>query len=514
MNGLQTTTAQGRYLTGLAALTLMVALMLSLVSPTWAEPATITFLHTNDVYEISPKRGKGGMARLAAMLNKERGAASHAITTFGGDLLSPSVMSGLTKGAQMIELLNAIGMDVAVPGNHEYDFGPKILDQRVAASKFPWLASNVFDASGKLANGMVATHVVQAGAYKVGFFGVISPESKTLSSPGPDIRFTDVIKAANISVAALKTQGADVIVALTHLDFDDDRALARSVKGINLILGGHDHEPITFFERGVMIFKAGHDAHYLGAIDLTVNYVEKRGKKKLVVDYGWRMLPVRKGAGDASVQKIVDRHEAALGKELDVVIGSTGVELDTRRSSVRSMETNFGNLIAEAMQAAVGADVGMANGGGIRGNRTYDAGSKLTRRDILTELPFGNVTVKLEMSGAVLLETLENGVSRIEDGAGRFPQISGMRFVYNPKAKAGSRIVTVTIGGKPLDTNATYTMATNDYSAGGGDGYKMLKKAKNLIDASAATYMATDVMNYIEAKGKIAPKVDGRISTP
>jgi 2',3'-cyclic-nucleotide 2'-phosphodiesterase (5'-nucleotidase family) len=178
------------------------------------------------------------------------------------------------------------------------------------------------------------------------------------------------------------------------------------------------------------------------------------------------------------------------------------------------METNMGNLIAEAQRVGVDADVGMANGGGIRGDRTYDAGTELTRRDILTELPFGNVTVKLEMSGALLLEVLENGVSKIEDGAGRFPQIAGMSFVYDPTAPSGSRVVSAKVGGKTLDVNATYTMATNDYSAGGGDGYSMLKKAKVLIDASAATYMATMVMDYIEAQGTIAPMVDGRISTP
>jgi 5'-nucleotidase / UDP-sugar diphosphatase len=498
----------------MAALTLMFGLITSVTFPLSAEPTTVTFLHTNDVYEITAKRGKGGLARLAYLLNNERRSASHAITTFGGDLLSPSVMSGLTKGAQMIELLNAIGMDMAVLGNHEYDFGPEVLDQRVAQSKFPWLASNVFDASGKHPHGTQNTRVIQAGDYKVGFFGVLTPETESLSSPGPDIRFADVIETAKASVAALKDQGADVIVALTHLDFSDDRLLARSVKGINLILGGHDHEPVTFFERGVMIFKAGHDAHFLGAVDLTMDYVEKRGKKKLVVDYGWRMVPVRKGEVDADVQAIVDRHEAALDEKLNIVIGTTSVELDSRRSSVRSMETNMGNLIAEAMMVSVGADVGMTNGGGIRGNRTYDAGTKLTRRDILSELPFGNVTVKLEMTGSVLLETLENGVSKIEDGGGRFPQISGMRFVYDPSLQAGSRVVSVNVGGKPLDPKATYTMATNDYSAGGGDGYSMLKQAKNLIDASAATYMATDVMNHIEAKGTIAPTVDGRISTP
>jgi 2',3'-cyclic-nucleotide 2'-phosphodiesterase (5'-nucleotidase family) len=143
------------------------------------------------------------------------------------------------------------------------------------------------------------------------------------------------------------------------------------------------------------------------------------------------------------------------------------------------------------MRAGVGADIAITNGGGIRGDRTYDAGTVLTRKDVLTELPFGNVTVLLELSGADVKAALENGVSQVEKGAGRFPQVSGMSFSYDPAASAGARIDAVKIGGKPLDPAAVYRVATNDYMAGGGDGYAVLKKGKALIDASGATYMAT-----------------------
>ncbi|MCK5621763.1 MAG: 5'-nucleotidase C-terminal domain-containing protein, partial [Alphaproteobacteria bacterium] len=186
---------------------------------------------------------------------------------------------------------------------------------------------------------------------------------------------------------------------------------------------------------------------------------------------------------------------------------------DTQRASVRTAETNFGNLIADAMRAGVGADIAIANGGGIRGDRTYEAGTVLTRKDVLTELPFGNVTVLLELSGADVLAALENGVSQVEEKAGRFPQVSGLSFTYDPSAAAGSRVVEVMIGGKKLDKAKTYKVATNDYMAGGGDGYAALKKGKVLIDASGATYMATMVMNYIAANAPVSPKVEGRIKT-
>ena len=187
--------------------------------------------------------------------------------------------------------------------------------------------------------------------------------------------------------------------------------------------------------------------------------------------------------------------------------------LDSRRASVRSQETNLGNIIADAMREAVGAEVALANGGGIRGDRTYEAGTILTRKDILTELPFGNVTVLIELSGADLLAALENGVSEVENGAGRFPQVSGLSFLYDPKAPKGSRVAEVAVGGTALEPGRLYKVATNDYLLGGGDGYSSLKGAKALIDAAGAKLLASTVMDYIAANEPVAPKIEGRIRT-
>jgi len=178
---------------------------------------------------------------------------------------------------------------------------------------------------------------------------------------------------------------------------------------------------------------------------------------------------------------------------------------------VRLGEAAIGNLIADVMRDGVDADVGYANGGGIRGKKIYAPGTTITRRDILSEMPFGNVVVKLELTGAQIWDALENGVSQVESNAGRFPQVSGVSFIYNPKAKAGSRVISAKIGGQPLNKGRTYTVATNNYAAGGGDGYSVFKKAKVIIDASGATILAGMVMDYIKAKGSVSPKVEGRI---
>jgi 5'-nucleotidase / UDP-sugar diphosphatase len=171
----------------------------------------------------------------------------------------------------------------------------------------------------------------------------------------------------------------------------------------------------------------------------------------------------------------------------------------------------MGNLIADALREALQADVALVNGGGIRGNRLYEAGTPLTRRDILQEMPFGNPGVLVELSGADLLAALENGVSQVENKAGRFPQVSGLRLTYNPGKPAGSRVLDVQVGGKALDRTATYRVATNDFLLKGGDGYSSLSKGKVLIDASGGSLMATTVMHYITTKGSVAPQVEGRI---
>jgi 5'-nucleotidase/UDP-sugar diphosphatase len=493
---------------------LRLALLLVLLAPmaALAQSAKVTFFHTNDVYEISPVRGWGGLAEYATVLKRERAQAPNSLTTFGGDLISPSLMSGLTKGSQMIELYNALGTDVAVLGNHEFDFGDDVLKARMNESKFPWLAGNLTGPDGKLFHTATATMMKEFGGLKVGLFGVLTPETQSLSSPGKDLKFEEYIAASTRLVKQLKDQGADVVVGLTHLNIAEDRDLAKRVKGIDLILGGHDHEPITYYEGTTLIHKAGFDAHWFAAVDLQITKrAQPSGPARIEVVHGWRMIPIVGVPADPEIAAIVKKHTDKLDAELNVKIGTSTVALSSKRDDVRTQETAMGNLISDAIREAVGGDVGLTNGGGIRGDKTYDAGVTLTRRDILSELPFGNKTVLLELKGADLKEAMETSVGRVEEKQGRFMQVSGMTVVYDPKAAAGKRVVEIKVGGQPLDPNKIYKVATNEYVAGGGDGFEVLKKGKQLIDESSAKLMATQVIDYVTAKGTVSPKVEGRI---
>jgi len=497
--------------TRLAAAPLL-AIMLGAGLPAWAQSGTLTFLHVNDVYEIAPAKGQGGFGPLMTLLKRERAAAPDAITTVGGDFLSPSLLSGTTRGEQMITLFNAIGVDAVTFGNHEFDFGPDLLKQRMAESKFPWIGTNVRSADGSAFAGTVPSWTRTIDGITIGFLGLITPDTARLSGAGPSLDFPPVLETAAAAVKELRAKGAAVVVALTHLTIEEDRELASKVKGIDLILGGHDHDPISFYEGSTLILKAGHDAQYLGVVKLAVETKDAgKGPATTTVPTEWRFVTTAGVAPDPEVETVVEGYTRRLDSDLAAVIGTTTTELDSRKDVVRSREASMGNLIADAMRDTLKADVAITNGGGIRADALHPAGSTLTRKDIFAELPFGNVGVLVEMSGQDLISTLEHGVSKVEEKAGRFPQVSGLTMTYDPKAPAGRRVTSIMVGGKPVDPQATYRVATNDYMLKGGDGYAAFPRSKVIVDASGAVLLATIVMNYVEAKKTVAPAVDGRI---
>jgi 5'-nucleotidase/UDP-sugar diphosphatase len=406
-------------------------------------------------------------------------------------------------------MLNAVGVDYMVLGNHEWDFGPEIARKRIWESNFPVLASNAIDIDGLPIDGTVRTAMVQVGPFRVGIMGLITPKTKVLASPKSDT-FLPVLDTAAALSNELKGQGADLIVALAHLDYVQDMELMQSGL-VDVILSGHDHYHIAWDNGKSVWMDSGEDAEKVGVMDVHMKSYMKSGKKRFSWEADMSFVDTKNIPEDTAIAAKVKSYEDLLSKELDIEIGKTTTELDSRKNTVRTEEAAIGNLIADAMRDGVGADIGMANGGGIRAKKIYAPGTMITRRDILSELPFGNVVVKLGLTGAQVWDALENGVSQVESNAGRFPQVSGVSFIYNPKAKAGSRVISVTVGGITLNKGRTYTLATNDYAAGGGDGYSVFKKGKVIIDASGATLLAGTVMNYIKVKGIVSPKVEGRI---
>jgi len=470
-----------------------------------AGAAEITLLQVNDWDRFEEKDGRGGYARLLTILEAENAAADNVLFIHAGDAISPSLLSGFDQGAHMIELLNTLPLDLFILGNHEFDFGPEVAAERVAEATFDVVNSNVRMAEGELFPGTIASKLIEVEGFTLGFYGLTTPDTMEIASPG-DTVFEPVVETAERMRSELEAAGADLVIAAVHTGWGEDMTLMEA--GVaDLIMTGHDHDLRILYDVGIAMVESASQAEYVTAIDLTLEREDDRVSWRPAFRTLDSAAYAPSEVGGERIQPYLDR----LSEELDVEIGETLVDLDTRRSTVRSEESNFGNLVADAMRAATGADVGLTNGGGIRGDRIYEAGHILTRRDVLTELPFGNVTVLVEVSGADLLEALENGFSRVEDGAGRFPQVSGMSVVWDPGKPAGNRVVEVTVGGEALDPEATYKIATNDYMLGGGDGYTSLADGEVLIDPAAGRLMANTVADHIAGLDGVAIEAEGRI---
>jgi 5'-nucleotidase len=490
--------------------TLVLWLLLALCSAAQERPVKITLLQLNDVYTIAPvdKGGvNGGFDRVETLRQRAFKENPNSIFVMGGDTLSPSVASNLFKGAQMIEGWNAVHLDVAVLGNHEFDFGDEVLLERMKESRFVWLASNVRNRkTGQIFAGMPATLVRELGGVKVGFFGLLTPETIQTSRAGPDVEITDPVACARAMVAELRGQGCQVVVAMTHLNLAEDLEVAAKVEGIDVICGGHEHTLLGGMVGRTPIFKWGSDARMLGKIDLTV---QGGGVKHI----DWIGLPVNKDVpGDPVVSAMIKRYEDKLNQALGQPIGTTELELNALQIDNRNMETNLGDFIADSYRRALNADVAFLNGGSIRSNQMLPAGT-LTRRDIMTVLPFENPVVKVEIPGRVLRQAMEHGLSLVGSvpEAGQFPQVSGMVIKYDARKPPGSRIVEFLVGGEPLRDDMPYTMASNTFVLAGGDGYTMLEGLKFLVTAEAGPVEPATVIRAIEAAKTIAPRVEGRI---
>jgi 5'-nucleotidase len=447
------------------------------------------------------------LARVATLKKQIIAKQPNSLFLFSGDTISPSVASRTFKGKQMIAAWNALGLDYATLGNHEFDFGPEVLVQRITDSKFKWICANITDkTTGKPFDNIDRYVIRNVGGVNVGIFGLITPDTLRSSHTGPNVDILDPCKTAQQLVPEMRAHGAQVIIALTHLTMFQDKQVARCVP-LDLIVGGHEHVVLQSVSGGAPILKAGSDAVNLGRIDITYSDAAKK-----VESIDWQLLPVNnKIQDDPAVAAVVNEYEGQLKAELDVPVGETTVELDATQLSNQTEETNLGDFIGDAYRADNGAEIALFNGGSVRSNTKYAPG-KLTRRDVLSILPFENPIVKLEVSGAVVRQALEHGVATVGTKAGgRFPQVSGMSFSYDARKPPGSRVSDVLVNGKPLDDSRNYTLTTNGYITTGGDGYTMFKNAKYLLNEEDGNSESVALLNAITKAKVISPQVQGRI---
>ncbi|MGL4237985.1 bifunctional metallophosphatase/5'-nucleotidase [Tabrizicola sp.] len=492
---------------GISRLAVLAAL---LAAPAGAETVKLTLLGVGDVYNFEEEDGRGGFARLNAVARAERAANPNTLYVFNGDMLSPSLASGFDKGQNTIDFTNLVPFDLAVPGNHEFDFGPENFFEKMKASKYPWAAINITNADGSPIEGLGGVMMKEMAGLKIALIPVAQDTSPEVSSTG-SLKFLPTVEMGIAAAEKAIEDGADLVVGVVQTNMANDRELIAS-HAFDVILSGDDHSYATAYDGVTAYVETSVDGQLLTPIDLTVEItMTEDGKREISWTPAFRFIDTATVTPDPESVAMADALRATLDANLNVEIGTLESPMDSRRNVVRTEESAMGNLIADAMRDMTGADIAIMNGGGIRGDTTYDAGKKLTRRDILTELPFGNTTVVTELPGSQILLALENGVSRVEDGAGRFPQVSGLSFAFDASAAAGSRVSEVMVGGAALEADKLYKVAVNDFILGGGDGYDALGGGRIITDGPTGQLVANDVMAYVEKLGTVNVAVEGRI---
>ncbi|VAW23198.1 5'-nucleotidase, partial [hydrothermal vent metagenome] len=376
-------------------------------SPVMAQQVNVTFLVAADIYEMAVDNARGGFSRAAAVVRNERAKGGNLVYVWAGDAISPSLLSGFDKGSHVIDLINMEPPDIFVPGNHEFDFGKDIFNQRMGDLRSEKLAANLRNADGSLVAGFADTKMLDYDGVKIGIVGLTAEDSSTKSSPG-DLVFTSSVDTLVANAAALRKQGADLVVAVTHSGWPVDQQLMNT-GAVDIVLSGDDHDLRVFYDGNVAFAEPTADAYNLVAVDVAINVSTRNDRRRVKWYPKFRIIDTEGVAVPADYAAKVAALQTGLDKELNVVIGTVTTPLDTRKAMVRTQETAFGNLVTDAMKNAVGADIAITNGGGIRSNREYEANYQITRKDILSELPFGNLTLLLEVSGADIIAALENG---------------------------------------------------------------------------------------------------------
>ena len=494
-----------------------IAFSLLLVAVLWGAPAAtaapttrLTLVFVCDVYQMSADaNGRGGMAKIAGTIDAERARGGHVVVAHGGDTISPSLMSGLDHGAYMIDLLNLVKPDIFVPGNHEFDFGPAVFARRMGEAAFPVLAANLAGPDGKPLAGIGNEFSRVFDGVKVTFIGLTADDSPVRSSPG-NLRFADTVRTATRMTARARRDGADLVVLIVHARRDEDRALIAEA-GADVILSGDDHDLLISYDGRTAFIEAMQDGLYVAAVDLEVT-VKGEGKKRQVAWHpNFRLLDSRDFAPDPAVAARVAHYEATLSAELDHPLAVTSTELDSRNAAVRGGEAAIGDLFADAVKAETGADIALLNGGGFRANHVYPPGATITRRDVLKELPFGNQTFVLEITGSDLSAALEQAFARADRLTGAFPQVAGLTIRADLSRAIGQRLVSVTVNGAALDPARTYRLATNDFLARGGDGLDALTHARIIVGQQDGKLIANHVMAYLKRAKTVAPAIEGRV---
>lgn len=506
---------------------------------------TLTILHINDwhsriesnnAYESTcsaeeETEGKciGGAARLVTAIADRRKAneGKNVLLLNGGDNFQGSLFYTTYKGKAEAEFLNLMKFDAMTVGNHEFDDGEDALVPFLEEVTFPVLSANVHpNAQSKVGDKIKPSLVLDVGGQKIGIIGAVTTDTPEIASPGPNIAIEDDIKTITAEVEKLKGEGVNKIIALTHVGYPRDKELIARIPGVDVVVGGHSHSLLsntddkaegpypTMIDNPdgykVPVTQAASYSKYLG--EFTVTFDDNGVVKEAKGDPIFLDKSITPDAAVlARVKELAGPIEEVKAKE----VSETTAPIDGDRKSCRARECEMGNLVSEAILDRVkdqGVTIVFQNGGGLRAS--IDQGV-VTMGEVLNVLPFQNTLATFQLTGKDVVASLEHGVSMVEEEKGAFPQVAGLKYSFDKSvAPNAGRIKSVEVmengAWAPIDEAKLYTVATNNFTRGGGDGYELFEKnAENAYDFGPSLEQV--VADYLTANRPYTPKLDGRI---
>lgn len=495
------------------AAALLLGVFAAFPDPARADPFRFTILYTQGTTDLEETQGRGGMARLAALIRKERAEHGTLLVLHGGQSLSPSVLAFYDQGAHVIDLLNGMGIDAMAALNREFHHGDDRLMTRAFEAGFPLVTTNAVDrATGKPLDGLEDGVILKAGPYRVGVLAA-TPVLTRETARAPRTEFRDPVAALSAKAQAMRAAGVDLVVAMTGSSGDTHRTVL-AAKPTDILLYQDRGRPIGIeYDGRFLSATVAPQAAWVLALDIAIDrQPDGRGGTRTVWSPAPRVLDSATVTPDPETGIRAKAYVARLDSMLSMEVGRLDGALDTRREAVRGGENAFANAVVDTLREALDADVALINGGGIRGDRQYAGGALLTKRDIYTELPYHDVGVVLDVTGQQLWDAVESGVAAVEQAQGRFPHLSNARAVVDPAKPPGQRLQALSVGDAPLDRKARYRLATSSYLAGGGDGYAMLGAAPRLVEDRDADFVSTQLIARIARTGVFAPRLDGRMT--
>ncbi len=461
------------------------------------EDTTLVIAHTNDTHGriLEGKYDGMGFAKISTEVNKMKAENPYMLLLDAGDTFHGTTLVSLSEGEAAVKVMNAMGYDAMVPGNHDFNYGKERLLELAAMADFPIVCANVIDdATGETI--LPPYTILDVNGLQVGIFGLATDETlyKTHPKNVEGLTFLEPAAVAQEMVDELRKK-VHVLICLGHLGVDAETvntssSVMEAVEGIDLFIDGHSH---TAMEEGTMtsgglIVQAGYHDKNLGIA--TLDYSMESGVTASAT------LLSKKAAeeieDDAAIIALIDDIKKENEKVTSVVVAHTDVFLDGERANVRTGSTNLGDMICAALIDVTGADISLQNGGGIR---TSIEPGDVTKGEIISVLPFGNTVTVLEVSGKDVISVIENGVSKYPETNGGYCHMGGLVFSFDETKPAGSRVTEVLVDGKPIDMNAKYSLATNDFLAAGGDKYEMLKGLKVLAEFGTLDDILVEYMN-------------------